>query len=384
MEMNRICRLAVLALLFCASCGIVTDDSSDAPVFQFTPSVEWSEVTGLPLNASWQIQYSGDLDLSVEADVYNLDLFDTNIAVIDQLHQRGIFVMCYFSAGSYEDWRTDANQFPQDVLGSDMIGWPGEKWLDIRQISILKPIMDSRLDLALQKNCDGVDPDNVNGFQNDTGFPLTSADQLAFNIYLADAAHARGLQIGLKNDLDQITDLLPYFDWALNEECFSFNECQKLLPFVQAGKPVFVIEYELGVEDFCPQANEMNFNALWKNWELDAERSTPLADHPLLHDPPHRRLEFETEGTRWGDPQEETQHQKRDKFRWLNRRASDQQATSVIARERAATPGPRERRIREPRVPELLVHGHHEGGGSLVPPGRARRGPAPPPCRMSR
>ena len=99
--MNRICRLAVLTLLFCASCGIVTDDSSDAPVFQFTPSVERSEVTGLPLNASWQIQYSGDLDLSVEADVYNLDLFDTNIEVIDQLHQRGIFVMCYFSAGSY-------------------------------------------------------------------------------------------------------------------------------------------------------------------------------------------------------------------------------------------------------------------------------------------
>lgn len=270
--MNGISRLNILILLFCASCGIGTDDSFDSPVFQFTPSVERTEATGLPLNASWQIQYSGDLDLSAEADVYNLDLFDTNIEVIDQLHQRGIFVMCYFSAGSYEDWRTDANQFPQDVLGMDMLGWPGEKWLDIRQIQTLKTVMDSRLDLALQKNCDGVDPDNVNGFQNDTGFPLTSADQLAFNIYLADAAHARGLKIGLKNDLDQIPDLLPYFDWALNEECFSFNECQKLTPFVQAGKPVFVIEYELSIEEFCMQANEMNFNALQKNWELDAMR----------------------------------------------------------------------------------------------------------------
>jgi len=270
--MKGISRLNILVLLFCASCGIGTDDSFDSPVFQFTPSVERTEVTGLPLNASWQIQYSGDLDLSAEADVYNLDLFDTNIEVIDQLHQRGIFVMCYFSAGSYEDWRTDANQFPQDVLGMDMLGWPGEKWLDIRQIQTLKTVMDSRLDLALRKNCDGVDPDNVNGFQNDTGFPLTSADQLAFNIYLADAAHARGLQIGLKNDLDQIPDLLPYFDWALNEECFSFNECQKLMLFVQAGKPVFVIEYELSIEEFCMQANEMNFNALQKNWELDAMR----------------------------------------------------------------------------------------------------------------
>lgn len=270
--MKRVIGAAVLIVLFCASCGLAPETETDAPVFQFTPSVERAEIPSLPLTASWQIQYSGDLDLSVEADVYNLDLFDTNVEVIDQLHQRGIYVMCYFSAGSYEDWRTDANQFPQDVLGMDMLGWPGEKWLDIRQITVLKPVLDSRLDLALQKNCDGVDPDNVNGFQNDTGFPLTSADQLAFNLYLADAAHARGLQIGLKNDLDQITDLLPYFDWALNEECFSFKECQKLQPFVQAGKPVFVIEYDLSVEDFCPQANEMNFNALRKNWELDAER----------------------------------------------------------------------------------------------------------------
>ena len=134
--------------------------------------------------------------------------------------------------------------------------------------------MEKRLDMAIAKGCDGVDPDNVNGFENDTGFPLTYEDQIAFNTVLANAAHERGLLIGLKNDLNQIQDLLSYFDWIINEECFSFDECELLLPFVQAGKPVFVIEYDLSPQEFCERANQMNFNALQKNWELDVYRST--------------------------------------------------------------------------------------------------------------
>jgi hypothetical protein len=203
-------------------------------------------------------------------DVYNLDLFDTDSADIAQLHERGIFVMCYFSAGSFEDWRPDINDFPSEILGKDYEGWAGEKWLDIRKIDLLAPIMLARLDLAAQKKCDGVDPDNVHGFINDTGFPLTYEDQLQYNIWLAKAAHTRGLLIGLKNDIEQIPDLLPYFDWELNEECFQYDECESLLPFIKAGKPVFNVEYTLAPEDFCPQANEMGFNSIRKNLILDA------------------------------------------------------------------------------------------------------------------
>jgi hypothetical protein len=76
----------------------------------------------------------------------------------------------------------------------------------------------------------------------------------------------------LKNDLEQISELLPYFDWILNEECFTYQECNLLLPFIQAGKPVFVIEYESLQQEFCPLANQMGFNAIRKNWELDAYR----------------------------------------------------------------------------------------------------------------
>lgn len=230
------------------------------------------EIPPLPLEATWQIQYTGEIDYNLDLDVYNLDLFDTDAAIIEQLHERSIFVMCYFSAGSSEAWRPDISQLPQEVLGKDMEGWPGEKWLDVRQSQQLAPTMEARLNLAVQKGCDGVDPDNVNGYTNDTGFPLSYSDQLAYNIFLAEAAHSRGLLIGLKNDLDQVGELLPYYDWALNEECFSYDECGLLLPFIEAGKPVFIIEYELKPGEFCARANEMNFNALHKNWELDAYR----------------------------------------------------------------------------------------------------------------
>ncbi|NOH03159.1 MAG: endo alpha-1,4 polygalactosaminidase [Chloroflexi bacterium] len=227
----------------------------------------------MPLEISWQIQYSGEADYSLDVDMYNLDLFDTETETISQLKQRGVFVVCYFSAGSYEDWRPDTDDFPAGVLGKPMEDWEGEIWLDIRQIDSLAPIMEKRLDLAAAKGCDGVDPDNVNGFENDTGFPLRYDDQLAFNIFLANAAHERGLAIGLKNDLNQINDLLPYFDWLLNEECFTYNECGLLLPFIESGKPVFVIEYEMPPQEFCGRANQMNVNALHKNRELDAYRT---------------------------------------------------------------------------------------------------------------
>ncbi len=222
-----------------------------------------------PPNGSWQIQYTGEINTTPDFDIYNLDLFDTIPSAIMDLHRRNIFVMCYFSAGSFEDWRPDSKAFPKEILGKDYEGWPGEKWLDIRKLDLLTPIMSARLDLAAKKGCDGVDPDNVNSFANDTGFPLAYEDQIKYNIWLAEAAHARGLSIGLKNDTEQIPDLLPYFDWQLHEECFQYDECALLLPFIEAGKPVFNIEYTLPTDDFCSQSNELGINSIHKNLELN-------------------------------------------------------------------------------------------------------------------
>lgn len=263
----------LLTLILCAAslaaCSppLSTPPADPAPAAGSTTG-HWTP----PLKASWHIQYSGEIDLTLPVDIYNLDLFDTPPETIAALHARGVKVMCYFSAGSYEDWRPDADKFPASVLGNDLEGWPGERWLDIRSLQALAPIMLERIALAAQKGCDGVDPDNVDGYANDSGFPLTPEDQLAYNIFLANAAHQNGLGIGLKNDLDQAAALVIFFDWALNEECFYYKECHLLQPFVEAGKPVFVIEYNLTPEEFCFQSIALNFNAMQKKIELDAFR----------------------------------------------------------------------------------------------------------------
>ncbi len=85
---------------------------------------------------SWQWQLTGDIDTTFEVDMYDVDLFDAPQEVIDQLRDDGRVVICYFSAGSYEDWRSDADRFPDSVKGKDN-GWPGELWLDIRQLEAL-------------------------------------------------------------------------------------------------------------------------------------------------------------------------------------------------------------------------------------------------------
>ncbi len=221
---------------------------------------------------TWQWQLTGPLDFEVEAQMFDIDLFNTSKEEIERLHQLGKTVICYFSAGTYEAWRPDASRFPAEVIGNPLEDWPDERWLDIRRLDVLGPIMEARLDLAVEKGCDGVEPDNVDAYENDSGFPLSYEDQLKYNLFLAQEAHLRGLSVGLKNDLAQIPDLLPAFDWALVEECFANDECEALLPFIQAGKAVFGVEYELDPADFCPQANAYGFSFMKKHLDLDAWR----------------------------------------------------------------------------------------------------------------
>ena len=129
------------------------------------------------------------------------------------------------------------------------------------------------MDLCRQKGFDGVEPDNVDGYANRSGFPLTPADQIRYNVWLANAAHARGLSVGLKNDLDQVGELVGFFDWALNEQCFEFDECERLAPFTAAGKAVFEVEYKLSTSQFCSKAVALTFNAMRKDENLGVFRS---------------------------------------------------------------------------------------------------------------
>lgn len=207
--------------------------------------------------------------------MYDIDLFDVSSSVIDELKTAGRAVICYFSAGSREDWRSDASEFTAADHGNQLDGWPGETWLDVRSENVRR-IMRARLDLAASKGCDGVEPDNVDGHSNDSGFPLSVSDQLDYNRFLASEAHARGLSVGLKNALELVSELVGAFDWALNEECLDYDECQDLQPFLDAGKAVFHVEYVDSAADgpakrgsVCSQ-RPSGFSTLIKTWDLDA------------------------------------------------------------------------------------------------------------------
>ncbi len=209
---------------------------------------------------SWHWQLEGKIKTNFNVDLYDIDLFETPQRVIDELHRKGKKVICYFNAGAWEPYRDDSSKFPKEVRGKIMEGWDDERWLDIKNYQKFSHLILARLDLAKQKKCDGVEPDNIDGYQNKTGFNLSYSDQLKFNKWLAREAHKRNLAIALKNDLDQIKDLEKYFDFAVNEECFEYDECEKLLPFIKNNKAVLGVEYTLPKSKFCSKAKAMKFS----------------------------------------------------------------------------------------------------------------------------
>jgi len=234
---------------------------------------------------TWQYQLQGKIDTSLAVDVYDIDLFDTPISTIQSLQSRGIKVICYFSAGSYEGWRPDwpvyfpfiTNQHytgDQPPFAGKMSGW-NERWLDIRRIDLLSGIMTARIRMAVDKGCDAVDPDNMDAYSNgkQTGLNLTYDDQLTYNRWIADTAHGLGIAVGLKNDVGQLKDLVDYFDFVVNEQCFQYNECNGYTKtFIVQDKAVFGVEYHVAPATFCPKANADHFSFDYKKLSLRAYR----------------------------------------------------------------------------------------------------------------
>ncbi|PMS14988.1 endo alpha-1,4 polygalactosaminidase [Trinickia dabaoshanensis] len=233
---------AVLCATVLQACGGGSSNSPAARAVsasqQPNTATRWTPVA----SDTWQWQLQGKIKTSYDVKIYDIDLFNTDTATIQSLHNAGRKVVCYFSAGSSENWRPDYNQFKSTDIGNPLDPeWVGENWLDIRSDNV-RSIMKQRLDLAVSKGCDGVEPDNVDGYANDPGFPLTAQDQIDYNTFLANEAHSRNLAVALKNDTDQLAQLEPLFDFALNEECNERNECDYGV-FTSDNKLVLNAEY---------------------------------------------------------------------------------------------------------------------------------------------
>ncbi|MGC1381980.1 MAG: endo alpha-1,4 polygalactosaminidase [Candidatus Baltobacteraceae bacterium] len=233
-------------------------------------STRWIPTPG----ESYQIQYDGKLDLSVAADVYDLDMFDTPKSVVATLHAMGRRVVCYVDVGTWENWRPDAGKFPKSVLGKPDGHWRGERWLDVRQTAILEPIMAHRLELCKEKGFDGVDPDNLDGYQNKTGFPLTYQEQLTYDSWVAQAAHDRGLTADQKGDNGQVKDLVKVYDFAVVEQCYAQGWCQQFDLYTNTNRLVVDVEYYHDQQRFlngnCAEAAKNHDTAILKKLELTA------------------------------------------------------------------------------------------------------------------
>lgn len=229
----------------------------------------WQPAQDDPFDAQLSVPFNSVRPVKVML----LDVFSASPARLQELKGRGVRTVCALNAGAWENWRPDSGAYDLRLVGS-AAGWQGDHWLDIRAQETLRPILARRLDLCKSKGFDGVAFDNTDGYAHRTGFPLTAKDQLKFNRWLAEEAHARDLSAGLMNTLELIPELVDEFDFAISESCFSADNCEPLLAFRKLGKSVFVIEYtnvRRKIDNYCGAARDLDVQLLFKTRSLNGK-----------------------------------------------------------------------------------------------------------------
>lgn len=265
----------------------IPDDSShqthhDDPKYHdySSPKAIWQPTVGTP----YQMILTGVIPDNTSTiqpanvPIFDIDLFYTNKSAIDTLHDQGKKVICYFSAGSSEDWRPDYMDFPVADKGPCLNGWAGERYLNIRTRGVFN-VMQKRIQLAKEKGCDAIDPDNVDGFSNENNFNLTPTDAITYIRKLARYAHSLGLGMGLKNAQDLLPAVMDVIQFAVNEECaLASGDCDPYLDLIEAGKPVFHVEYasKYTIQDgkaiiFGERAEGMDSESLKKKLCLESQ-----------------------------------------------------------------------------------------------------------------
>jgi hypothetical protein len=228
-----------------------------------------------------------DIDPYVDHNIAGRYGYPFDTAAVDAIHASGRHVIGYITVGDIERFRPDYQQFVDfdRACGGCMIGnpfsrtFPDEFWANLNnrqgQRDFMLQMIRARMDKVAAAGFDGIETDIMDTYAQGkkyTGWDVSSRTQLNYNIALANMAHADGLSVALKNDGGQISDLLPYFDYAINEQCFQYSECDgggypapAWRAFVEAGKPVFQAEYRIDTSEFCPTANSWNFNSIQKS-----------------------------------------------------------------------------------------------------------------------
>lgn len=248
----------------------------------------------IPIRASFTYDLPSE-QISYTTDVVFID-YNVTATKIEELKAQNKLVLCYVSVGTAENYRDDYKEFPEIVLGNPLGDWPDEKWLDIRDERVFE-IMKARIEVAQENGCQGIDPDNIDGYANESGFDpsLEVGDTMDYLKKIADEVHSRGMLIGMKNadgivetaKNDNTTDeykfINEYMDFSVTEECYRYTECDKYSIFTELKKPVFSIEYITEEtddynSDTCDYFTDtLGFNILWSNYDLEEFYFCPIA-----------------------------------------------------------------------------------------------------------
>lgn len=194
---------------------------------------------GKPMRWDWQIGAASLLMRNAgnggAVDIYDVDGFNTAASTVSAIKTSWVAAtlphprtLCYIDLGSWEDFRADGALFPPQTLGNALNGFPNERWIDVRQLGALQPVIDARLrNQCAAKGFDGVEVDNIDGFDpsTTTGFQLTEQDGQAFLAYIYNKIHSLGMAAIWKNEPYATAWGHAYTDGAIVEQCYEFTEC---------------------------------------------------------------------------------------------------------------------------------------------------------------
>ncbi len=266
----------------------------------------WKPTPATPISWHWQLSQDFQVprDLKPNVYVYDFDGEHATASTVKALKDWGasqgkqVIAICYIDVGVYENYRSDVQKFvdAQNLLrqrtgdpnaklwGNADVGWAGSYWLDVRQIDLLKPIMEARISSwCKDKGFDAVEPDETEVWNNNPGFPISMAQSHAYTKMIAGLAHQYGLSVGLKGNNGEAAALEPYHDWALTEQCFQYGECQNFVDsFIKNGKAVFNIEYSVSTD--CTFANQKHINAARRDLNLVGPTASGYLYQPCMPD----------------------------------------------------------------------------------------------------
>jgi Glycoside-hydrolase family GH114 len=194
--------------------------------------------TGRPMRWDWQIGRVAPLERTgVHAvDIYDIDGFLTTPAEVRAIHTRWQAAtlphpraICYIDL-AWEIYRPDATPgrgFPARTLGSVYYGYPDERWVDLRQLHALKPMLDRRIRMCAAKGFDAVEFDDIDSYDppSETGFHLTPGDLQNFLAVADNDVHRHGMTVLWKNSPLLAWWGRSYADGAVVEECYVYHQC---------------------------------------------------------------------------------------------------------------------------------------------------------------